>query len=356
MACQIVFHSGNCLNNKKPFVHPCRLCIESCPHQAITEDHQIDDNKCTECGICMAICPSDGFVDRRINDFHDYLLSTKEVILNCPQTEENGFEIPCLGIMDRDRWITLMILAKENKVAIHTGECAECEDSQACSASVQIFKQVHSDWVDHPAIQIHVHSVKYGKVDQTSTKGISSESTKPYLSKIGWRKKSWDKVEQLLPRLSADETYPIPNSRECLLELLEKKMIDKIPFRALTVTDSCTSCGVCASICPQGALYKLKVEVKTTPEPMIDENISKIRLILEPRKCVHCERCVRVCNTQALSFHSKQLSHDFLEGKILIHEGSPTYCARCGKQLFENTELCRACSTLDPDSRLNFTL
>ncbi|OLN30214.1 4Fe-4S binding protein [Desulfosporosinus metallidurans] len=353
MTCQIVYHNGNCLNTKKPFARACRLCIEGCPHQAISEYRQLDAKLCTECGACMAVCPSDGFVDQTMHQLHDYLLGAKEIVLNCPQAIPRGFEIPCLGILDRDGWITLMLLAREKSVTIMTGVCAECEDRQACAASVQVFKQVHLDWPDHASVRIQVRPEEETVVSETED---GSKSVVRRVEMTGWRQRSMKKIEEWLPNLTADETYPMSRSRQWLLGVLEKTLEEKIPFRALTVADTCTSCGVCAAICPQGALQKREEMNPVIEDADKEEKIMSLRLILEPQKCVHCGRCVEICRPLALSFSTKQLSYRLLTGKILLHEGSPKYCSRCGKRIFDNSELCLVCSTSDPGSGSSFFL
>ncbi|MDR3602193.1 MAG: 4Fe-4S binding protein [Desulfosporosinus sp.] len=353
MACQMVYHSGNCLNTKKPFARACRLCIERCPHQAISEYRQLEAKRCTECGACMAVCPSDGFVDRMMDKLHAYLFEANEIVLNCPQASPIGFEITCLGILNRDGWMTLMLLAKEKPVTIITGVCAECEDRRACAASVQTFKQVHGDWPEHAVVRLQVRPDE--EAVEPATEVVLPMSGVPRGEMTSWRQKGRDKIEQWLPNLAGDETYALPKYRQWLLEVLEKTPTEKIPFRALSIADSCTSCGVCAAICPQGAL-QTREEMNQGPEDLTKEDkIASLRIILEPQKCVQCGRCVDVCRSKALSFSTKLLSHRLLTGKILIHEGSPSYCSRCGKRIFDNSELCLVCSTSGSDSQGFFT-
>ncbi len=353
MTCQMLYHNGNCLNTKKPFVRACKLCVEICPHQAISEFRQLNAKQCTECGACMAVCPSDGFADRNMDKLHDVLFGEGDVLLNCPQAIPNGFEIPCLGMFNRDGWMTLMLLAEEKSVTIVTGVCAECEDRQACATSVQAFKQVHVEWPDHAAVRIQV------RPDGEAVEPEAKEEIKPVVTSVnltGWKQKGREKIEEWLPGLAAEDTYNVPKYRQWLIEALEKKSDKKIPFRALTVADSCTSCGVCASICPQGALSKQeeKTPDQTEEDSSKEDKIVSQRLILEPMKCVQCGRCVEICRPQAMSFSPKSMSHRLLTGKVLIHEGSPRYCIRCGKRIFDNTELCLVCSTSDPGSHGSF--
>jgi len=358
MTCQMVYHNGNCLNTKKAYARTCKLCIEGCPHQAISDYRQLDSKQCTECGVCMAVCPSDGFVDQTMDKLHDYLLGSEEIVLSCPQAIPLGFEIPCLGILDRDLWMTLMLLAKEKPTKIITGVCAECKDRQACASSVQTFKLVHSDWPEHPVVQIQVRPDQGSGVESEFTDYVERKSVPQKDSQVGWRQKSREKIEEWLPSMSADETYPIPKSRQWLIEAFEASTVEKIPFHALAIDDSCTNCGVCAAICPQGALQKREERNldPQTEDPTKEEKITSQRLIFEPQKCLQCQRCVETCRSQSLTFRNKPLSHRLLTGKILIHEGSPKYCSRCGKRIFDNGELCLVCATSDPDSRGFFTL
>jgi len=355
MTCQMVYHNGNCLNTKKPFAHACKLCIEICPHQAISEYRQLNAKQCTECGACMAVCPSDGFVDRTMDKLRDYLYEGKEIVLNCPLAIPSGFEIPCLGMLDRDSWMTLMLLAEEKPVTIMTGVCAECEDRQACANSVKSFKQVHMDWPGHAVIRIQV------RPDREPGEPVTKEGHKSGTLRVnlsGWKQKGRDKIEEWLPNLTAENSYTVPKSRQWLIDELENKKDAKIPFLALSVNDSCTSCGVCAAICPQGALQKQEElnPDQSAEDPAKEEKIVALRLILEPQKCVQCGRCVEICRPLALSLSPKAMSHRLLTGKILLHEGSPGYCLRCGKRIFDKTDLCLACSTSDPSSSGSFFL
>jgi energy-converting hydrogenase B subunit K len=331
--CQIVYHHQNCLNTKRPYAKPCRLCIDACPHQAISVDREIDSKRCTECGVCMAVCPSDGFLDRNSDRLHRFIEISDNITLNCPQAAPVGFEIPCLGVIDRDLWTTLMLAAKGKEVKLHTGKCSECPDKKACAQSVRAFKEVHADWAEHPPVRIQVSPYEGEELPQATTTPKVETSEKG-----SWKEKGWEKIESLLPGLTSDEAYDIPRTRQLLTKHMETNPEEKVPIPALRANDQCTSCGVCAAICPQGALTK-------------KENGDEFSLVYEPYKCVRCQRCVGVCRPEALSFGTKPLTHRFLKGKILLHKGSPRHCSRCGRQVFDWSEppMCVACAASDSD-------
>jgi energy-converting hydrogenase B subunit K len=332
--CQIVYHPKNCLNTKKAYVKQCRLCIEACPHQAINDYREIDSKQCTECGVCMAVCPSDGLVDRNSDALHTFIEASEAVILNCPQAVPMGYEIPCLGILDRDLWTSLMLAARRKEVKVYTGKCSDCPDKKACAKSVRAFKEVHADWPDHPPVFIQV-SPDQGEEVQANP---SVQNQRP--AQGSWKEKGWNKIESILPGLTADEAYLIPRTRQLLAKSMEDHSEVKVPIPALWVNDQCTSCGVCAAICPQTALTK-------------KEEGEKFTLIYEPYKCVRCQRCVQICRPEALSFRTQSITHRHFKGRILLHEGSPRFCSRCGKQVFDRSEppLCVACASTDPNEK-----
>lgn len=332
--CQIVYNPDNCLNSKKAFVNLCRVCIDACPHQAISVYYELDAKRCTECGICMAVCPSDGFVYRDSDKLYEYIRNSEKVVLNCPQAIPAGYEIPCLGILDRDLWITLMLYASEKELAIFTGVCTDCPDKKACGMSVEIFKEVHNAWKDHPQIRIKVAS------DDGNSESEIREmvSVQPENEKKGWRDIGREKFEAILPGTFSTETYLIPRTRQFLAETWKSRtsVIEALPIPVLKVSESCTNCGECPEICPQGALTK-------------KESKEKLTLIYEPIKCVRCQRCVSICRSKALSMENKSISYRILAGKVLLHQAERRFCSRCGEQVFDNIEppLCMPCAISD---------
>ncbi|MDQ7092973.1 4Fe-4S binding protein [Desulfosporosinus sp. PR] len=337
--CQILFNHANCLNNKKAFVNICRLCVDSCPHQAISLYFELDAKRCTECGICMAVCPSDGFVYRDFDKLYEYLRTSEKIVLNCPQAIPAGYEIPCLGILDRDLWMTLMLRAREKELTIYTGVCADCPDKKACGMSVQTFKEIHNTWQDHPPLRIKVAP------DNGNNETVIQETLSAQLQneKKSWRDSGREKFEAILPGITAGEAYLIAKTRQFLGETWksQESAVKALPIPALNVSESCTNCGECPEICPQGALTK-------------EENREQLTLIYEPMKCTRCQRCVSICRSKALKMEIKSLSYRLLTGKILLYQGKRRFCSRCGKQVFDGLEppLCMACVMSDPNEVL----
>ncbi|SHI99424.1 4Fe-4S dicluster domain-containing protein [Desulfosporosinus lacus] len=329
--CQIVYNQNNCLNAKRASDNLCRLCIDSCPHQAISIYRELDAKRCTECGICTAVCPSDGFVYREMDKLYEYLKNSEKNVLNCPQAIPAGHEIPCLGIFDRDLWLALMLYAREKELTIFTGVCTDCPDKKACGISVQIFIELHNAWEDHPPVLIKV-AADDGDSESTVSVQAQNESR-------GWRDIGREKFEEIRGGNTFLEPYLIPKTRQFLEETWKslKSEIEVLPLPALKVSERCTNCGECPEICPQGALTKTDTKEQLT-------------LIYEPLKCVHCQRCVSICRSKAISMEVKSLSYRLLTGKVLLYQGKRRFCTSCNKQVFDDLEppLCMACATSNP--------
>lgn len=330
---QIIYRSKNCLNIKKPYPKECRACIQYCPHGAISENKSITIDKCTECGVCMSVCPSDGFMDNDMDNLGEYILNSEQIILNCPLAEPEGYEISCLGMLDKDAWTMLMILAGDKEVKILTGECGTCPDRAACAVSVGYFKEIHEAWPEHPRVEIEVVPSDDSKPSNPNVTKLRVTAKK----RTSLREQGRKKVKELFPDIMAEESYPIPKTREWIAEALSSKQELKIPFETIKVNDSCTGCGVCSKICPQNALQQT-------------ERDGKIILVYEPLKCVQCARCVDICGPEAMRMEYVSLAPKYITGKILLCETTTRYCDKCGKQIFHNLEprLCMACAAKDP--------
>jgi ferredoxin len=111
----------------------------------------------------------------------------------------------------------------------------------------------------------------------------------------------------------------------------------RTPSLGVRIGSDCTDCCVCAKICPQEAL-------------IIVQQGGKIRHIYESARCVQCRRCEEVCGPQALKLEVVRLTHKYLAGKILLREGIPRYCAKCGAPIYHKKEpgVCMSCALKDP--------
>ncbi|UWG99033.1 4Fe-4S binding protein [Dehalobacter sp. DCM] len=336
---QMLYHRGNCLNLKKTYPRECRLCIQTCPHNAISEQKDINLDKCTECGVCMAVCPSDGFVDRDMRQIGAYIQESESCVLNCPMAEPWGYEIACIGMLDKDALTALMLMSGIKNVRILTGDCMTCTDRKASEISRQTIEDIAAQWPDYPKITIE--KVPTGQGD---AHGQKEPVKKPLLARPKKsirntvREFGMEKLRTAFPAIESDDVYAVPKTREWLIETLRRHpdQTMKVPIKVISANNQCSGCGVCTRICPQQALgFRQKGNRKL--------------LVYEPSQCVQCGRCIDICGSRVLRFENRPLTLQFLTGKVLLCEADSYHCSRCGKQIYTNTEseLCAACAATE---------
>jgi ferredoxin len=114
-----------------------------------------------------------------------------------------------------------------------------------------------------------------------------------------------------------------------------KSSLVGMDFAWLSVTETCTACGVCGRACPTGALCFEKSEDETT-----------YSLTFSARKCIGCEMCVHVCAPEALFLnHEPTFAQVFDAEMVTLQAGELTRCGRCKTSIAARpgVQLCPLC-------------
>ena len=108
-------------------------------------------------------------------------------------------------------------------------------------------------------------------------------------------------------------------------------------YATVSVSDSCTACGICARTCPTGALHYLPDAGETT-----------FQLTLSPQFCIGCELCAHICVPNAIVVNHTPLFSQIFEAKTdsLLRDGNLAHCEKCRAAYAggPETHLCPACS------------
>jgi ferredoxin len=101
----------------------------------------------------------------------------------------------------------------------------------------------------------------------------------------------------------------------------------------MIANDHCTACGVCARICPTGALKLIAGEDNT------------YQLAFTSAACIACDACVQLCEPAALMRTTATLDEVLSSEVVALRSGTLRACTKCGAKFAAETgsELCSVC-------------
>jgi ferredoxin len=302
----------------------CRHCLEQCAYGALSIGSggiDVDHLKCTDCGNCVASCPTGSLQSEALRDtlFVDWLGRA---------CTEPGFSL-VMGSED-----ALMRLYWY------------CGDSQFANTVFMEHPSVNSLTMMHFLFlfAIGIRNVillddEKKVMDSTSARSLEAEGTGEILNTLFGVENfvqhcSPRKIPELTPGSDTDilenrySDFSFSSRRQKLVSVLEflrdKAGTDRVEFTgpAFTTfglieldTEICTTCLACLNACMTGALA-------SDPE--------NFRLIHEPAKCVQCGACAATCPENALKLRPGLVLDDtFFKSSALI-ETEPMICRDCG--------------------------
>lgn len=265
----------------------CRACTEGCPHEAITYENgriAVDSGRCTRCGICAGACPTAAMTIRGID-------STKVAAssqIHCSQVAGAGYELPCLGWLNVDHLIGLGL--RHNQVTLLCGDCNDCvwQTGGRMAADAVALATETLGLLDK---SIAIHLVREAEAPPASDRVVSRRELFSF-----WATESTQVAKQLLPEREVNPaklSARVPVSRTSWLKQVNPQDISELgilptgPWKARTVSDKCTGCGICVAFCPTGALTQQTEGVQWS-------------LSNQPAACVGCGTCEALCPVKAI--------------------------------------------------------
>ena len=252
----------------------CNRCQEICPQQAI-HNREIDRDKCDNCGLCTAVCPTGAI--QSDTDYDAVLTAVKNLspqVLMCKKVSPQA--MPCLGALNRR---LLWALAEKKELAIDTSRCRQCkpavadwlaDEIKACNTALQAankppIKLVHvkeSAPAKEPVARRSFFRSLFHAASETAAEIAAAQANRQYaFDPVIWLSKQNTTPNELFPQLS--------------------------------LTQSCTACGLCHMLCPEKAL----IVRQENNEPALDFN---------PLKCTGCGLCVNNCPQTALTLQNNE--------------------------------------------------
>ncbi|MBQ1876009.1 MAG: 4Fe-4S binding protein [Selenomonas sp.] len=295
----------------------CERCEKICPQGAIA-GHTIDTAKCDDCGLCTAVCPT-GAIEACVNyeDGLEQVMQEERQLLVCDKCRTSPF--PCLGFLNRR---LLWTLAQAGDVYLALGACAGCKpavcewlQAEAAAANEALQQAAETGEVStdgpaqqtagrHPATVHRIHFVRLQGDKQTVERPLLERGVSRRGIFSALFHAAQDKVVEVEQRNAAALGLTFDGAA-WLARYHEGIPTEKIPrslFPGLSVGRRCNACGLCASVCPEDALYC---------------NWATKEMRFRPLACTSCGLCTANCSQDAL-----ELLPTF-DGQVEFHPGRP---------------------------------
>jgi ferredoxin len=337
----------------------CRECIASCPAQAIRigDGRLRIDRACTGCLLCLPACPNDVFVsepeaDAETIPFPDLLYCSALLPPKTPTlTDLPSCVVPCLGSIPPHRVIE-RVLHGRVPLQVITGYCHSCpmktgefsfrKREAEIVLLLTLFKvetvplTVRAG-TDQDRLNLSAKVEEHGK----NLKEKEAFSRRDLFLRFRDRVLKPDEAARRRTRVYSDDQGPSEYMRSVIAFVQAYESSEsqppEIPFlREIRVQEGCTGCGVCAALCPTGALK-------------INEDQGRVELLWRPAHCSRCNLCVESCCKKAIRFLpgvetrriAGQTSRAIMRfyrnlcpecGDSFLSPGPETRCVRCSKR------------------------
>ncbi|PKN29527.1 MAG: hypothetical protein CVU64_07745 [Deltaproteobacteria bacterium HGW-Deltaproteobacteria-21] len=295
----------------------CEKCLSECPAGAlhIGDDLLEIDNSCTGCLFCVASCPNEVFSTSSGPPQQEK--SAQPDVLYCSGVIPRGTKIPadlppsiipCLGSIP-SRMILDRVLRKKSPLKVITGFCELCEMKQGESSFRRREREIHellpilgigvlplattpaTDKEKRDGSEIVRGQWKY--LDEKSA--ISRRDLLlSFRDRIVRREQPKEVDSAVGTRPSRIDRRPTDTMRHVIALTQSKRANASSPktipfFREIHIEENCTGCGVCAALCPTGALSLKKTRDSS-------------ELLWRAAHCSRCDLCTEACGKRAIRF------------------------------------------------------
>ncbi len=325
---------------------PCMVCHINCPTEAIKVGDVgstifLDRQKCTGCGICINLCPTETYYLRHsgfnefINNCLKHIDNKGELQIYCSQSENNkasiGATIDCIGLFNHV-YLLLLYTKGARKIIFNHGDCQECDSKHGntiLSKEIDLLKELsgvfeyldgfscqmtnNNTIIDFPkSFPIERPTEQVKKNPTLDRRGLFSFFTNN-IKNTALQSAAIITPQKLPPTTEISFNQAVPERRklflDCIMKLgniLSRQVATSRMFNNISIDEGCIYCGMCAKFCNTGALAI---------------NNDKSELTFNPSKCVSCKLCQKACYHNKLHYKDTLDLKDFFNDISLIKKG-----------------------------------
>lgn len=354
---RVLFCADACLD-LRPARLPCSRCSDTCPVDALTvsADGAMLADRCIGCGRCAAECPTGALV---VSGFEIDPVKCQESRIECRRVPEqlsgHAARVPCIGGVSAESLLELAAQTRKQWQFVDRGWCDTCTAGKrrtraifdAFDASSRVLGELGLPEHWHPRVIQEPVPVKFAR-----PAGVTASDTP--VSRRGFlgalMRKAVETAEHSTApqvQLAADrggcKPSPVIRARQerygaslRQLAAAQGRSVSAALFPRLEVAGHCDHTGLCAAVCPTGALSQYAAE---------DGNAVGIEF--DAQACIGCGLCASLCPSQALRLlpaGNAEISAETVATKLTRHEKQR--CPDCATQFlsagFANSR-CQRC-------------
>lgn len=348
-----------CLNRRHKAAN-CTLCLP-CPTGAIRQglvhaqgqDIEVAANLCVGCGFCAAQCPTEVFRLEGVTD-GDLLRATmglgrQALEFACKRKPDPGAtrteaeRVVVLSCLSRLSTPLLLALVAQGAPSVWLDDsyCADCPIGSVqagITGAAEAANRTLALWGRRAAVQTYL--VAAGRLADTPRQVPAFDPRTP----IGSRRDFFGMLREtatrglggLLTSLPVESGRPpakpheLPHHRPIARQLISQVAVllgppragevdtTGLPFADVTIDETCTACGLCATFCPTGA-----IEFRSDG--------TYFTLFFTIQDCVACNLCALGCPSHSVTV-SQQFPANRLTASIPepLRSGAMGRCVECG--------------------------
>jgi len=293
----------------------CQRCVEICPDDAISlELGPVVSDRCSDCGLCQNACPTEALrsglgterdlLNRAASLFRKDEASgqRKRLVVQCREAQSQGGDallVSCLGRVTENVIIGAALVGFD-QVSLVTGACSECRLEQGeklLRRSVACATAVLESMALLEKISIAVEPEPEEREAVWGRREIFSSIARHMRDHAACFAHRTQRAirERVSRELGGEHEEATPSHRrELLRELLDRggraslgvvAYRREFPWGRIRVREGeCSACGVCARVCPTGAICEES------------ENRKHYRLHFDGSACTNCGLCQEACS------------------------------------------------------------
>lgn len=286
----------------------CPRCAQACPAGAVRVGEAGPElvAGCLGCGRCAAACPTGAIVLKGFAS--DWTLPPGNAPLHvecwkvpASLTGHTAMRVPCLGGLDAGQLLEWQALLGNTPLhLIDRGWCTQCRAGGATHPARAALDEVARllQACDLQA-QEQPRLVHRPLPPALMPAAIPEPATQEKIGRRNFFRRFAAEAAQaipaaapIVPRKRRGSDFPLPKRERTLAALtaLTRETVERLPaavLPGLTFAPGCDHQGVCAGMCPTGALQ-------------LYEEDAHAGLLFEPRDCVACGLCVQACPARAI--------------------------------------------------------